>query len=67
MTDMFKVSDPSVARGNSITAREILDKSANEIGSMLGSEPRVQADLLGAMARSYQGLGLYPRARELTE
>jgi serine/threonine protein kinase len=67
MTDMFQVSDPSVARGNSITAREILDKSANEIGSMLGSEPRVQADLLGAMARSYQGLGLYPRARELTE
>jgi eukaryotic-like serine/threonine-protein kinase len=67
MTDMFKVSDPSVARGNSITAREILDKSANEIGSMLGSEPRVQADLLDAMARSYQGLGLYPRARELTE
>ena len=31
MTGMFKVSDPSVARGNSITAREILDKASKEI------------------------------------
>jgi len=28
MTGMFKVSDPSEARGNSITAREILDNAS---------------------------------------
>lgn len=33
MTGMFKVSDPNQARGNSITAREILDKSSGEIES----------------------------------
>jgi eukaryotic-like serine/threonine-protein kinase len=31
MTGMFKVSDPSEARGNSVTAREILDKAAKQI------------------------------------
>ena len=35
MTSMFKVADPSEARGNSITAREILDKASNEIDSGL--------------------------------
>jgi hypothetical protein len=31
MTGMFKVSNPSEARGNDIRAREILDKSAKDI------------------------------------
>jgi non-specific serine/threonine protein kinase/serine/threonine-protein kinase len=30
-TGMFKVSEHSVARGNSITAREILDKASKDI------------------------------------
>ena len=33
MTNMFKVSDPSQARGTSITAREILDKASQQIDS----------------------------------
>ncbi|MBI3476252.1 MAG: serine/threonine protein kinase [Acidobacteria bacterium] len=67
MTNMFKVSDPSEARGNSITAREILDKSSKEIDSGLAKDPLLQAQLTGAMARTYQGLGLYPRAHALYE
>ena len=35
MSGMFKVSDPSEARGNSITAREILDKAAKDVDSWL--------------------------------
>jgi eukaryotic-like serine/threonine-protein kinase len=31
MTGMFKVSNPSEARGNAVTAREILDKSSKDI------------------------------------
>ena len=33
MTSMFKVSDPNEARGNSVTAREILDKASNDMGT----------------------------------
>lgn len=39
MTGMFKVSDPSQARGNTITAREILDKASKDIRTGL-SRPR---------------------------
>jgi non-specific serine/threonine protein kinase/serine/threonine-protein kinase len=39
MTGMFKVSDPSAARGNSITAREILDKASKEIDTGLSKDP----------------------------
>src|SRR5262249_25377296 len=39
MTDMFKVTDPNnSARGNSITAREILDKTSRDIGSGLAAQ-----------------------------
>ncbi len=42
MTGMFKVSDPSQARGNSVTAREILDKASNDMGTGLAKDPEVQ-------------------------
>jgi eukaryotic-like serine/threonine-protein kinase len=38
MTGMFRVSDPSEMRGNSITAREILDKASSQIDSGLSHD-----------------------------
>ncbi len=67
MTDMFKVSDPSVARGNTVTAKEILDKSSREIEGRLGQDAAVQTQLMEVMARTYASLGLYDRARDLAE
>ena len=40
MTGMFKVSDPNKARGNTVTAREILDKASNRDGDGPGEGPR---------------------------
>jgi non-specific serine/threonine protein kinase/serine/threonine-protein kinase len=65
MTNMFKVSDPSEARGNSITAREILDKSSKEIDNGLARDPELQAQMLQVMATVYQKLALYSRAEPL--
>jgi eukaryotic-like serine/threonine-protein kinase len=65
MTNMFKVSDPSEARGNSITAREILDKSSKEIDAGLGKDPEVQAQMLHVMGKVYTNLGLYSRGELL--
>jgi eukaryotic-like serine/threonine-protein kinase len=65
MTSMFKVSDPSEARGNSITAREILDKSAKEIDAGLTRDPELQARMLNVMGEVYENLGLFSRAHEL--
>jgi serine/threonine protein kinase len=65
MTDMFKVSDPSAARGNSITAREILDKASKEIDPGLSKDPELQAQMMQVMGEVYRQLGLYPQAESL--
>jgi eukaryotic-like serine/threonine-protein kinase len=67
MTGMFKVSDPSEARGNSVTAREILDKASNEMETGLAKDPEVQSQMTQVMATTYMNLGLYPRAHELAK
>jgi len=67
MTNMFKVSDPDQARGNSVTAREILDKASNDIGKGLAKDPEAQAEMMQVMASTYQNLGLYARAHELAK
>ncbi len=67
MTGMFKVSDPNEARGNSVTAREILDKASNDMGRGLAKDPEVQSQLMQVMARTYANLGLYARAHEIAK
>jgi tetratricopeptide (TPR) repeat protein len=67
MASMFKVSDPSEARGNSVTAREILDKAARDMGTGLAQDPEVQSQMMQVMATTYTNLGLYARAHELAK
>ncbi len=67
MTNIFKVSNPSEARGSTITAREILDQSYREIKAGAGMDPAVQSQLMDVMAETYLGLGLYSRAHDLAQ
>jgi eukaryotic-like serine/threonine-protein kinase len=67
MTRMFKVSDPSEARGNSVTAREILDKASKDMGTGLAKDPEVQSQMMQVMASTYLNLGLHTRAQELAK
>jgi len=67
LVGLFEVSDPSEARGNSVTAREILDKGANRIRNELDDQPRVQATLMDTMGTVYKSLGLYDRAGSLLQ
>jgi len=64
MTQMFRVVDPSEARGNTITAREVLDKASKEIDAGLAKDPELQAQLLYTMANVKMNLGLYRQAEE---
>jgi eukaryotic-like serine/threonine-protein kinase len=67
MTDMFKVSDPSEARGESITAREILDKAAKQIETGLAKDPEAQAHMMYVIGEVYDNLGLIPQGKTLLE
>jgi eukaryotic-like serine/threonine-protein kinase len=67
LTNMFKVPAPSEARGNTVTAREILDRSSDEIERELEQDPVVRSQLMLVMARTYENLGLFSRAHALLE
>ena len=62
---LFQVSDPGEARGNSVTAREILDKGAHDIDGTLKDQPDVQARLRTTMGAVYTNLGVYDVAVDL--
>jgi eukaryotic-like serine/threonine-protein kinase len=65
LTGLFKVSNPSEAKGNTLTAREILDKGAERIQKELANQPEVQGRLLLTMAIVYGGLGINAKDEEL--
>lgn len=65
LVDLFEVADPGVARGDEITAREILDRGAARVDRELAGQPEVQAALQQSLGRIYHELGLYERAEAL--
>jgi serine/threonine protein kinase/Tfp pilus assembly protein PilF len=67
LVGLFKVSDPGEARGNSITAREILDKGADRVNRELKGQPLVQGKLMHTIGMVYRSLGLFDRAQDLLE
>jgi non-specific serine/threonine protein kinase/serine/threonine-protein kinase len=67
LVGLFKVSSPDEARGNVITAREILDSGAARVERDLARQPVVQARLMNTIGDVYRELGLYQQARPLLE
>ncbi|HTS35820.1 MAG TPA: tetratricopeptide repeat protein [Candidatus Solibacter sp.] len=65
MTSMFKLSDPRENRGNTVTAREILDRASQGIRTGLANDPEVQSRMMQVMGGVYDNLGLYPQAQSL--
>lgn len=63
---IFKVSDPGEARGETVTARELLDRGAERVRGLTG-QPAVQASLLRTIGDAYSELGLYERAQGIYE
>ena len=62
---MFSVADPSEARGETVTAREIVDRAAERLDSSLADEPTVKAELGVTLAEVYGALGLYRKGDRL--
>jgi len=67
LVDLFRISDPSEARGNTVTAREMLDKGAARVDLELARQPAIQATLMDTLGTVYMGLGLYGQARPLLD
>ena len=67
LQELFAVPDPGQSRGETITAREMLDRGAEQIIQDLEDQPELQAELMDTMGRAYRNLGLYAPARNLLE
>ena len=65
LVDLFEVSDPRTARGDTITARELLDRGAETIRRELTDQPATQAQLMDVIGRIDHRLGLYDEAEPL--
>jgi tetratricopeptide (TPR) repeat protein len=64
---IFKLSDPGTTRGETVTARELLDRGAERVQKELADQPAVQGNLLRTIGRAYAELGLSERAQGLFE
>ncbi len=62
LVGMFEEVDPEAARGEEVTARQVLDEGDQKIGD-LDDQPEVQATLRHTMGKVYFKLGLYKQAR----
>lgn len=65
LAGIFESADPAAARGDTLTALELLGRGATQIENELAGQPAVQADMLDVMSRAYLGLGTYDRAEAL--
>ena len=67
LVGLFRQANPERTRGETITAREIMDEGARTVRTELKNEPVMQARLMSSIAEVYFSLGLYNEARELID
>jgi serine/threonine protein kinase len=65
LIELFETSDPEEARGEKVTAREILDRGAERIERELTDQPEVQARLMSSIGSVYQAVGLFDDSERL--
>ena len=65
LIDLFEVSDPARSTGETITAREVLDRGVEKLSRRLGDQPEVKADLLHTVGTIHRRLGLLASSEPL--
>jgi len=67
LANMFSEAGPEQARGDSITAREMLDRATERIDSAFRQQPDVREQLYATLGTIYRDLGVYPTADSLLQ
>ena len=65
LVSLFGLPDPARSKGETVTAREVLDQGAEAIDFELRDQPAIRTQLMDSMARSYTNLGFADRGFEL--
>ncbi|MEM9386030.1 MAG: serine/threonine-protein kinase [Pseudomonadota bacterium] len=67
LTELFSKADPYSTSGEAVTARELLDRGAESIGTAFDAQPDVKAALLDSMGTAYRMLGIFPQSEALLQ
>lgn len=65
LIDLFEISTPEKALGDTISARQILDQGAKKIRRELSTQPEVQATMMAVIGQVYRKLGIYDTSDSL--
>jgi eukaryotic-like serine/threonine-protein kinase len=65
LQELFLVSDPSESKGETITARELLERGASKLKVGMDEEPEIKSKLLNTIGLVYTNLGLFNSAEEI--
>jgi serine/threonine protein kinase/Tfp pilus assembly protein PilF len=67
LTSLFEAADPYTSRGETITARELLDEGNKRVHGELSDQPEVLATMLGTIGQAYTSLGALEEAHAALE
>jgi eukaryotic-like serine/threonine-protein kinase len=67
LEQLFAIPDPNRSRGETVTAREVLDRGSRDIQNKLQEQPEIRAALMETMVKVYENLGLYRPALDLAQ
>ncbi|MEO8673283.1 MAG: serine/threonine-protein kinase [Tahibacter sp.] len=65
LLDLFRVADPGVSRGDTLTANQILSSGADRLTTELKDQPGLRASLLEMVGQVHMGLGQSARAEPM--
>ncbi len=67
LVSVFQLSGPNASRGETVTARELLDQGSARIDQELAGDPALRGEMLQVLGDLYRELGLYVEARRHLE
>ncbi|MEM1204325.1 MAG: serine/threonine-protein kinase [Acidobacteriota bacterium] len=65
LLEVFELPEPTRSRGETVTARELLDRGARTVDGRFDGPPEIRIELMTAIGGTYAGLGLLEEAKEL--
>ncbi len=63
--ELFEVANPALARGDTVTARALLDRGAEQIATHPSADPDLAAEMMTVLGTAYHHLGLPEPALDL--
>src|SRR5690606_2236762 len=65
MVQLFEASDPDVAQGRVITARELLDQGAHQVDTAFPDTPRLRSEMMLLLGDLYRRIGEFDSGETL--